>query len=117
VPTARNVDINPMELWRAAVQLTRFDIRTTPVPAIACAVIVLTDDRRMPPGLQKALAKHLGCDHVDVTADHDAPLRQTARFREGIETALGMLTGDGESLPPLHIPMALVEDVRRRDSP
>jgi hypothetical protein len=27
-----------------------------------------------------------------------------------------MLTGDGESLPPLHIPMALVEDVRRRDS-
>jgi hypothetical protein len=105
-----------MELCRAAVQLTRFDIRTTPVPAIACAVIVLTDDRRMPPGLQRALAKHLGCDHVDVTADHDAPLRQTARLREGIETALGMLTGDGESLPPLHIPMTLVEDVGRRDS-
>jgi pimeloyl-ACP methyl ester carboxylesterase len=116
VPSARNADINPIELWRAAVQLTRFDIRTTPVPAAPCAVIVLTDDRRMPPGLQRALARYLGCDHVDVTADHDAPLRQTARLREGIESALGILAGDGESPPSPQIPMALVEDVRRRES-
>jgi len=81
-----------------------------------CAVIVLTNDRRMPPGLQRALAKYLGCAHVDVTADHDAPLRQTGRLREGIETALGMLGDDGESPPPLQIPLAIVEDVRRRES-
>jgi pimeloyl-ACP methyl ester carboxylesterase len=116
VPTARRTDINPMELWRAARQLTQFDIRTTPVPAMPCAVIILTDDRRMPPGLQRALAKYLGCDHVDVAADHDAPRRQTARFREGIEIALGMLPGNGKAFPPLHLPMGLVDDVRRRDS-
>jgi len=34
----------------------------------------------------------------------------------GIETALGMLGDDGESPPPLQIPLALVEDVRRRES-
>lgn len=116
LPSARNADINPRELWRAAGQLTRFDIRTMPAPRIPCAVIVLTNDRRMPPGLQRALAKYLGCAHVDVTADHDAPLRQTGRLREGIETALGMLGGDGESPTPLQIPMALVEDFRRRES-
>jgi pimeloyl-ACP methyl ester carboxylesterase len=88
---ARAADIGPAQLWRAARQLTRFDVRNTPPPPIPCAVIVLTDDRRMPPGLQRALARYLGCAHVDVAADHDAPVRQTARFSCGVQTALTLL--------------------------
>ena len=91
VTAARTADVGPAQLWRAARQLTQFDVRNTPPPRIPCAVIVLTDDRRMPPGLQRALARYLGCPHVDVAADHDAPVRQTARFCDGVQTALTML--------------------------
>ena len=90
---ARNADVSPAQLWCAARQLTRFDVRSTPPPPIPCAVIVLTDDRRMPPGLQRALARYLGCPQVDVAADHDAPVRQTARFSDGVQAALTALTG------------------------
>ena len=94
---ARAADVGPVQLWRAARQLTLFDVRNTPSPPIPCAVIVLTDDRRMPPGLQRALARYLGCPHVDVAADHDAPVRQTARFSDGVQTALTLLRGNGPS--------------------
>jgi pimeloyl-ACP methyl ester carboxylesterase len=89
--TAREVDVAPSQLWRAARQLTRFDIRNEPPPPVRSAVIVLTEDRRMPPGLQRALARHLNCPHVDVAADHDAPVRDTARFFDGLQTALTLL--------------------------
>jgi hypothetical protein len=100
VTAARAAEVAPAQLWRAALQLTRFDVRSAPSPPIPCAVIVLTDDRRMPPGLQRALARYLGCPHVDVAADHDAPVRQTARFSGGVQTALTLLGGDADiSLP------------------
>jgi hypothetical protein len=35
----------------------------------------------------------LGCPHVDVAADHDAPVRQTARFSDGLQSALTFLPG------------------------
>jgi pimeloyl-ACP methyl ester carboxylesterase len=89
---ARTAYVEPVQLWRAARQLTHFDVRNTPPPSLPCAVIVLTDDRRMPPGLQRALAGYLGCPHVDVAADHDAPVRQTARFSDGLQSALMSLT-------------------------
>jgi pimeloyl-ACP methyl ester carboxylesterase len=100
VSAAREADIEPVQLWCAARQLTKFDVRNTPAPAIPCAVVVLTDDRRMPPGLQRALARYLDCPHVDVAADHDAPIRQSARFTEGVRTALellGLPEGTGRS--------------------
>lgn len=93
VAAARTADVSPSQLWRAARQLLRFDIRGTPPPPIPRAVIVLTGDRRMPPGLQRALAKYLDCPHVDVAADHDAPVRETARFSDGVHTALTLLSG------------------------
>ncbi len=91
VTAARAADVAPAQLWRAARQLTRFDVRNTPPPPIPCAVIVLTEDRRMPPGLQRALVRYLDCPHVDVAADHDAPVRHTARFCDGVQTALTLL--------------------------
>lgn len=97
VTAARTADVAPLQLWRAARQLMLFDVRNTPAPPLPCAVIVLTDDRRMPPGLQRALARYLGCPHVDVAADHDAPVRQTARLCDGVQTALTMLRGNGPS--------------------
>jgi pimeloyl-ACP methyl ester carboxylesterase len=93
VSAIRTADVQPAQLWRAARLLTRFDVRNTAPPPIPCAVIVLTDDRRMPPGLQRALARYLGCPHIDVAADHDAPVRQTARFSDGVQTALALLDG------------------------
>lgn len=92
---ARTADAAPTQLWCAARQLTRFDVRRTPPPPIPCAVIVLTDDRRMPPGLQRALARYLRCPHVDVAADHDAPACQTARFSDGVQAALTSLSPHG----------------------
>ncbi|MDT5186274.1 MAG: hypothetical protein QOJ20_3166 [Mycobacterium sp.] len=92
VTAARAADVGPVQLWCAARQLTQFDVRNTPPPPIPCAVIVLTNDRRMPPGLQRALARYLGCPHVDVSADHDAPVRETARFSDGLQSALTLLT-------------------------
>jgi pimeloyl-ACP methyl ester carboxylesterase len=120
VSDARTADVGPLQLWRAARQLTRFDVRNTPPPPIPCAVIVLTDDRRMPPGLQRALARYLGCPHVDVAADHDAPVRQTARFCDGVQTALTALTalgGDDKFGPVLPQPVALVGQKRGEDPP
>jgi pimeloyl-ACP methyl ester carboxylesterase len=93
VAAARTADVDPVQLWRAARQLAQFDVRNTTPPSIPCAVIVLTNDRRMPPGLQRALARYLGSPHVDVAADHDAPVRQTARFSDGLQSALTLLTG------------------------
>jgi pimeloyl-ACP methyl ester carboxylesterase len=100
VSAARTADVGPAQLWRAARLLTRFDVRNTRPPPIPCAVVVLTDDRRMPPGLQRALARYLGCPHVDVAADHDAPVRQTARFSDGLQSALTLL-GGGDKISPL----------------
>ena len=57
VSAARNAHVAPAQLWRAARQLMRFDVRGTPVPPLPCVVVVLTHDRRMPPGLQRALAR------------------------------------------------------------
>ena len=93
VTAARAADVGPAQLWRAARQLTQFDVRSTPPPQIPCAVIVLTEDRRVPPGLQRALVRYLDCPHVDVAADHDAPVRHTARFFDGVQTALTLLGG------------------------
>jgi pimeloyl-ACP methyl ester carboxylesterase len=100
VSAARTADVAPAQLWRAARQLTRFDVRNTPPPPIPSAVIVLTNDRRMPPGLQRALARYLGCPHVDVGVDHDAPVRETARFSDGVQIALTLLGGDHKISPP-----------------
>jgi len=88
---ARDTEIEPAQLWSAARQLTQFDVRGTPPPPIPSAVIVLTNDRRMPPGLQRALARYLGCPYIDVAADHDAPVRHSARFTEGVRTALPLV--------------------------
>ena len=115
VGAARTTDVGPVQLWRAARQLTRFDVRNTAPPPIPCAVIVLTDDRRMPPGLQRALARYLGCPHVDVAADHDAPVRQTARFYDGVQSALTVLGGNGKVSPLLRQPTALVDQNREED--
>ncbi|MDT5016430.1 MAG: hypothetical protein QOD39_2590, partial [Mycobacterium sp.] len=93
VTAARTVDVAPAQLWRAARELAQFDARNTPPPPIPSTVIVLTDDRRMPPGLQRALVRYLGCPYVDVDADHDAPVRHAARFSDAVQTAL-MLLGD-----------------------
>ncbi|MDT5010352.1 MAG: hypothetical protein QOH57_1969 [Mycobacterium sp.] len=98
VPTARSVHVAPAQLWRAARQLMRFDVRGTPAPSIPCAVVVLTHDRRMPPGLQRALARHLQCPQIDVAADHDAPVRATAQFRDGLRSALTVL-GQDDPIP------------------
>lgn len=89
---ASTAQIAPAQLWRAARLLTHFDMRDTPPPPIPSTVIVLTADRRMPPGLQRALARYLDCPHVDVAADHDAPVRQTGRFFDGMHDALTLLT-------------------------
>jgi pimeloyl-ACP methyl ester carboxylesterase len=97
-PAARDTAISPAQLWRAARQLTQFDVRGTLPPRTPCAVMVLTDDRRMPPGLQRALARYLACPHVDVAADHDAPVRQAARFTEGVRTALMLLRAKQDDL-------------------
>ena len=97
---ARTADVAPAQLWCAARQLTRFDVRRTPPPPIPCAVIVLTDDRRMPPGLQRALAGYLGCPQIDVAADHDAPVSQTTRFCDGVQTAIMSLTPHGTEISP-----------------
>ncbi len=95
---ARAADVAPAQLWRAARQLTRFDVRRTPPPSIPCAVIVLTGDRRMPPGLQRALARYLGCPQIDVAADHDAPVSQTTRFCDGVQTAITSLRPQGTEI-------------------
>lgn len=112
---ARTADVGPVHFWLAARHLMRFDVRNAPPPPIPCAVIVLTDDRRMPPGLQRALARYLGCPHVDVAADHDAPVRQSARFCDGVQTALAML-GGGDKIDPLcSQPAAFIGQERRED--
>jgi pimeloyl-ACP methyl ester carboxylesterase len=110
---ARSVDVAPIQLWCAARQLMKFDIRETPPPPIPCGVIVLTDDRRMPPGLQRALARYLGCAQIDVAADHDAPVRETARFYDGVQAALAVLGGDDEIHPVLRQPVVLIGRNRR----
>jgi pimeloyl-ACP methyl ester carboxylesterase len=115
VSAARTADVAPVQLWRAARQLTRFDVRNAPPPPIPCAVIVLTDDRRMPPGLQRALARYLGCPHVDVAADHDAPVREAARFCDGVQTALAVLGGDDKIGSLLPQPAAFVGQRRGED--
>ena len=69
----------------------------------------------MPPGLQRALARYLGCPHVDVAADHDAPVRQTARFFDGVQAALTALRGNGKVSPLLPEPVALVDHTRGED--
>jgi pimeloyl-ACP methyl ester carboxylesterase len=94
---ARQSDIEPAQLWSAARQLAKFDVRGTPPPPIPCAVIVLTNDRRMPPGLQRALARYLACPYIDVAADHDAPVRQSGRFAEGVRTALPLVSRVGRT--------------------
>ena len=91
VTAARTAHVGPVQLWFAARQLAQFDVRNTPPPSIPSAVIVLTNDRRMPPGLQRALARYLDCPHVDVAADHDAPVRQAGRFSDGLQSALNLL--------------------------
>jgi pimeloyl-ACP methyl ester carboxylesterase len=108
---ARSVDMAPVQIWRAAGQLMRFDIRDTAPPPMPCGVIVLTDDRRMPPGLQRALARHLGCPHVDVAADHDAPVRQTALFYDGVLAVLRAL-GDDDTSSRLWPHVTLVSENR-----
>jgi pimeloyl-ACP methyl ester carboxylesterase len=115
VSAARTADVAPVQLWRAARQLARFDVRNTPPPPIPCAVIVLTDDRRMPPGLQRALARYLACPHVDVAVDHDGPVRQTTLFCDGMQTALAVLEGDGKIRSLLPQPVALVGHKRGED--
>lgn len=113
---ARTADISPAQLWRAARQLTQFDVRSTPPPPLPCAVMVLTEDRRIPPGLQRALARYLGCAQVDIAADHDAPVRQTGRFLYGLQTALASLGGDGRINLPLPRPVGSRGPTERRRS-
>lgn len=91
VTAARAADVAPLQLWRAARRLLRFDVRNAPPPPIPCAVIVLTGDRRMPPGLQRGLVRYLSAPHVDVAGDHDAPVREAERFFDGVQSALAML--------------------------
>jgi hypothetical protein len=66
----------------------------------------------MPPGLQRALARYLGCPHVDVAVDHDAPVRQTARFSDGVQTALTLLGGNDKIGPLLPQPVVLADEKR-----
>ncbi len=91
VTAARGADVAPAQLFRAATMLMRFDVRNTPPPPVPCAVIVLTADRRMPPGLQRGLVRHLCAPHVDVRGDHDAPVRHASEFSDGVRTALALL--------------------------
>jgi pimeloyl-ACP methyl ester carboxylesterase len=108
VTAARVADVAPVQLWRAARRLVRFDVRNTPPPPIPCAVIVLTDDRRMPPGLQRGLVRYLGAPYVDVAGDHDAPVRQAERFFDGVRGALAMLGIDDATRLHRPRPVAVV---------
>ncbi|WP_268812301.1 alpha/beta fold hydrolase [Mycolicibacterium stellerae] len=112
VTAARAADVAPVQLWRAARRLVRFDVRNTPPPPIPCAVIVLTDDRRMPPGLQRGLVRYLGAPYVDVAGDHDAPVRQADRFFDGVQSALALLGVNDATRLRRPRPVALVGQQR-----
>lgn len=99
VTAARAADVAPAQLWRAAGMLMRFDVRNSPPPPIPCAVIVLTTDRRMPPGLQRGLVSHLSAPYVDIRGDHDAPVRHASRFSDGVRNALRLLALADETVP------------------
>jgi hypothetical protein len=87
-PAPRGAAASAAGLLRAALALQRFDPRSAPRPDAPGAVIVLTEDRRMPPGLQRGLARHLGYTQVDVAADHDAPVTAPTAFLSGLAAAL-----------------------------
>ena len=67
------------------------------------------------PGSSGHSLRYLACPHVDVAADHDGPVRQTARFCDGVQTALAVLGGDGKVSPLLPQPAALVDQNRGED--
>ena len=50
-----------------------------------------------------------------VAVDHDAPVRQTARFCDSVQTALTLLGGDDKISPLLPQPVALVGQKRGED--
>lgn len=83
---------SPLQLYRTARELTTFDVREIPPPSVPAAVLVLTNDRRMPPGLQRRLAHYLDCPAFDVAADHDAPVREPERFTDALTDALATVT-------------------------
>jgi pimeloyl-ACP methyl ester carboxylesterase len=85
---ARGASVSAAGLVRAALALQRFDPRGLPRPTAPGAVIVLTADRRMPPGLQRGLARHYGYPSFDVAADHDAPVTAPAALCSGLARAL-----------------------------
>jgi pimeloyl-ACP methyl ester carboxylesterase len=85
---SRDAAASPAGLLHAAIALQRFDPRSFPRPGAPGAVIVLTDDHRMPPGLQRGLARHVGYVQIDVAADHDAPVRAPDAFICGLRAAL-----------------------------
>lgn len=79
---------SPVQLYRTARELTKFDVRSVPPPQVPAAVLVLADDHRMPPGLQRRLARYLDCPSFDIAADHDAPVREPERFTGALIEAL-----------------------------
>jgi hypothetical protein len=85
---SRDAAASPAGLLHAAIALQRFDPRSFPRPGAPGAVMVLTDDHRMPPGLQRGLARHVGYVQIDVAADHDAPVRAPDAFICGLRAAL-----------------------------
>jgi pimeloyl-ACP methyl ester carboxylesterase len=88
---SRDAAASATGLLHAALALQRFDPRSAPRPAAPGAVIVLTADRRMPPGLQRGLARHLGYAQIDAAADHDAPVTAPTAFLSGLARALEII--------------------------
>jgi pimeloyl-ACP methyl ester carboxylesterase len=91
VSASRETAASAAGLLRAALALQSFDARSAPRPDAPGAVMVLTADRRMPPGLQRGLARHLGYAQIDVAADHDAPVTAPKAFLSGLASALELI--------------------------
>ena len=89
---------SPRDVQRAALELSRVDVRDMQRPSVPAAVIVLSKDRRMPPGLQRRLAAHLSAPSVDLAEDHDAPVTAPGAFAAAVLEAVAQLdVGDASS--------------------
>lgn len=91
VAAAQIAGSSPRQLVRAADQLAAFDARSWPRLDVPSVTLVFTEDRRMPPGLQRALARGLRGHSIDVVADHDAPVRSPDRFHSAVREAFDVL--------------------------
>ena len=84
---------SPRELVRAADALASFDASDFDLTGVPVTVMVFTHDRRLPAGLQRALARHLRADTIDVDGDHDAPVREKYAVAQALELNMVIIAG------------------------